>query len=61
MKYAKRNAIASKIADNQHMSKKAAITQISYLREIVKKKEWAEKIASELELSTDELAWLTRQ
>lgn len=59
MKNAKRKAIAEKIAKKTHCSTKRVIADtLPYLRFIFKKKK-GQEIIDELELSEDEVAWLS--
>jgi len=59
-KYAKRKAIAQKIAEKTHTSAKNALKNtVPYLQQIFKKKKGSE-IAEFLELNDDEIAWLKK-
>ncbi len=59
MKNAKRNMIAEKLAAATHTSKKRAIQELLYLKPIFKKGKGKE-IAEQLELSDEEIEWLSR-
>ncbi len=60
MKYAKRKAIASKLAEATHCSTKRALQVLPYVKEAAKHDAaYAQALAEELELDDDELGWLT--
>ena len=59
MKNAKKKDIAAKLAAHTHVSTKVALEQIPYYQTIFKKGAGAE-IASELELTNDEINWLKK-
>ncbi|MBU4502715.1 MAG: replication factor C large subunit, partial [Nanoarchaeota archaeon] len=59
MKYGKRNAIAEKVAAATHSSTKRVLTDtLPYLRFIFKKRQ-GQEIIDQLELSEDEVEWLS--
>ncbi|HLP79378.1 MAG TPA: replication factor C large subunit [Acidobacteriota bacterium] len=59
MSNAKRKVIAHKISVATHCSNKAAFGQIDYYKVMCKDKSFATSLATALDLSEDELAWLT--
>lgn len=59
MRNAKRDIIAEKLAEATHTSKKRAIQELMYLRQIFKNGK-GEGIAEQLELSDDEVGWLRK-
>jgi replication factor C large subunit len=59
IKNAKKKDIAGKLAGKTHVSKKQALEQVLYLKNIFSNG-GGEKIASELELSDDEINWLKK-
>jgi replication factor C large subunit len=62
MKYAKKKAIASKIAQNTHSSTKQVLqSTFPYFQEAFKKnKDYASQMTEYLELDKDEIAWLNK-
>jgi len=61
MKYAKRKAIAQKLAEKTHCSSKRALQILPYVKETVKNDpDYAKNLALELELDDDELKWLEK-
>jgi replication factor C large subunit len=58
MKLAKKKAIAKKLAAKTHVSTKVAMGQIVYFREIFRNKGGG-AIADELDLTSDEVSWLS--
>jgi len=61
MKYQKRKAIAEKIAEVSHTSRKETIKSLPYIQQIFKAKHpSAEAIAEECELDPEEVAWLQK-
>ena len=60
-KYAKRKAIAQKIAEKTHTSKRVALQDtLPYLKEGFKNNEFAANLTQDLELNDDEVGWLRR-
>jgi len=60
-KYAKRKAIAQKLAIKTHTSTRKAVQDLTYLQQVFRKdRESGARIAEELELSDDEIAWLKK-
>ena len=57
-KLAKRNSIASKLADTLHCSEKKAIEQVPFLKQYFKADSIA--ISQELSLDEDEVKWLEK-
>ncbi|MBW2999913.1 replication factor C large subunit, partial [Candidatus Woesearchaeota archaeon] len=61
MKYMKRTAIASKIAEKTHSSTKRAIKDtLPYLKPIFKNKKLGSQLAEELDLNEEEFDWLKK-
>lgn len=61
MKYRKRLSIAQKVAENLHSSIRKEVQQMPYLKTIFKHdKKAARGISEDLELSTEESAWLSQ-
>ena len=61
MKYQKRKAIAQKIAEVSHTSKKEAIKSLPYIQQIFKAKHSsAQAIADDCDLDPEEVAWLEK-
>ena len=58
MRLAKKKTIAKKLAAKTHVSTRVAMGQIVYFREIFRNKGGA-AIADDLELSSDEVSWLS--
>ena len=57
----KKKAIAQKIAQKTHSSKKEIIKDIEYYKIIFKKnKDMADKIAKYIDLDKEEIAWLKK-
>jgi replication factor C large subunit len=60
IKNMKRKAIAEKIAENTHTSKKEAIKNIDYFRVMFRNKQMAQKIALEADLNSEEVEYLMK-
>jgi len=58
-KFAKRKAIAQKLAVQTHTSEKQAIKHIPYLQQMFKDKQMSENITEFLDLNDDEVSWLS--
>lgn len=59
-KYAKRDAVAAKLAAFSHCSKRKALDQLPYLQHIAKSSpDFASSFAEELSLDSEELSWLS--
>lgn len=60
MKYQKRNSIAEKIALNSHCSKKVALQNLPFIKQMFDNKDFAEGLSQEFDLNSEELAWLAK-
>ena len=56
----KKRAIAEKIADKTHTSKREALKSFEYFRGMFRDKAMSNALAKELELDKEEVAWLTK-
>ncbi|MFH1275908.1 MAG: replication factor C large subunit [Candidatus Woesearchaeota archaeon] len=54
MKYARKKEIAEKLSQHLHISKKMALRELPYLQKALT----TDKVAAELDLSSDEIEWL---
>lgn len=59
-KNAKKKAIAEKLAQSTHTSATRAFGEVAHLKPMFKNKQLSEQLIHELELTDDEVAWLTR-